>query len=153
MPDNAADRKSIRRLEKQAATDLAQREAFVRTMMSTIEGRSWFWYHLSSCHVFATSFTSSPLATAFNEGQRSIGLALLAEVMSVCPDQYIQAQRESHERNATSEQRSRTQPDGRDSGRPAAGDGDEANRHDDYDPYRDDEGNPAFDGYNGAERG
>jgi hypothetical protein len=137
MPDSTADRKSIRRLEKQVAVDLAQREAFVRTMMSTLPGRTWLWHHLSSCHCFSTTFTGDPLTSAFSEGQRSIGLALLAEVMSACPDLYIQAMRESHERNTLAEQRSSPQPNGRDPRRPSTGDGDsgDSSRHDDYDPY------------------
>lgn len=134
MLDSTGDRKSIRRLEKQAAIDLAQREAFVRTMMSTIEGRTWFWHHISACHCFRTTFTSDTHTTAFSEGQRSIGLAMLGEVMSACPDLYIQAMRESNDRLTLAERRSSPQSNGRDSGRTSDGADDESSRHDDYDP-------------------
>jgi hypothetical protein len=142
MPDSTGDRKSIRRLEKQVAIDLAQRHAFVHQMMSNVSGRTWLWHHLTTCHCFSTTFTGDPLTSAFSEGQRSIGLALLAEVMSACPDLYIQAMRESHERTHLAERRSSPQPDGRDTRRTSddSGDSGESVRHDtyDYDPYGDD---------------
>lgn len=128
--DSSSDRKSIRAKEKQALTDAASRASVVRSVMSTVEGRSWLWHTLGSCHCFSTTFNGDPLQSAFNEGQRAIGLALLADIMSVCPDQYIQAMREFHERSATDERRRGPVTDRRDtgSGDAASEDGDPADR-------------------------
>ena len=96
--DNAADRKSIRRKEKAARLADVQRREVIANVMSTSFGRQWIWDLLASCHIFATTFTTDPQQTAFQEGQRNVGLSLLADIMAYCPDQYIQAMRESNER-------------------------------------------------------
>jgi hypothetical protein len=116
MPASAADRKSIRRLEKQAEVDAASRAGVIRNLMSTVDGRAWMWHQLSTAHIFASTFTPDPLITAFNEGQRAIGLAMLADILSTCPDQYIQAQREANVRSTTDERRSGPIDDRGDSG-------------------------------------
>lgn len=129
MTPNASDRKSVRELEKRARIAERERAEVITAIMSTRAGRSWMWDRLSSCHVFVTTFNGDALQSAFQEGQRSMGLALLADIMAHCPDQYIQAMRESHERSITDSVRDATlntdpdaerrlgpQPDGGDSG-------------------------------------
>ncbi len=111
MTDNAADRKSIRRREKQAQIADAQRAAVITNVMSTVEGRHWLWDILASCHCFSTTFNGDALTSAFAEGQRAVGLSILANIMLACPDQYLQAQRESNVRDATDERRSSTESD------------------------------------------
>jgi hypothetical protein len=106
MPPNAADRKSIRRLEKASKLADAQRRQVITSLMSTTFGREWMWDVLSRCHCFSTTFTGDALSGAFAEGQRAIGLSLLSDIMIACPDQYIQAQRESNERSSLDERRS-----------------------------------------------
>jgi hypothetical protein len=117
MPPNAADRKSIRRLEKAAKLADEQRRQVISNLMSTFIGREWMWNILSSCGVFSTTFImGAPDASAFNEGRRSVGLQLITDIMASCPDQYIQAQRESNERSSLDERRSSAESDGGDSG-------------------------------------
>lgn len=127
MTPNASDRKSVRELEKRARIAERERAEVITAIMSTRAGRSWMWDRLSSCHVFVTTFNGDALQSAFQEGQRSMGLALLADIMAHCPDQYIHAMRESHDRSiadtvrdpvdsADAERRLGPQPDGGDSG-------------------------------------
>lgn len=116
MVDSASDRKSIRAREKTALAEATIRADVIRSTMSTPTGRHWMWTVLSQCHIFAQTFTSDPLTTAFNEGQRSIGLRLMADILLTCPDQYIQAQREQHARDTLAEQRSSPVHHGRDLG-------------------------------------
>jgi hypothetical protein len=98
-PPNAANRKSIREAEKAAAlAKLNDREA-VGAIMSTLPGRAWMWRHLSLAHVFHTTFSPDPYASAFAEGQRSMGLALLDDIMAHCPEQYLQMTREANDRH------------------------------------------------------
>jgi hypothetical protein len=96
--DNASDRKSIRRKEKAARLAEVSRAAVITEVMSTIQGRQWLWDLLGNCHIFSTTFNPEPSISAFQEGQRNVGLFLLADIMAHCPDQYIQAMRESNER-------------------------------------------------------
>jgi hypothetical protein len=123
--DNAADRKAIRAKEKQAAITEASRQSVLHTVMSTVEGRTFIWDFLGSCHVFSTTFTGDALTSAFAEGERNVGQRLLSDIMAVCPDQYIQAMREANERHhrddaradTLAERRGGEEPNGRDSGR------------------------------------
>lgn len=57
-------------------------------LLSTKQGRAWYWNLLSQCGVFVTSFTGNS-ATFFNEGKRQIGLMLLAELTREYPDHYV----------------------------------------------------------------
>lgn len=104
--DSAADRKSIRAREKAAKVNDELRATVIREIMSTTTGRMWMWDHLSACNIFHQTFTADPLTTAFNEGQRSIGLSIMADILRTCPDAYITAMRESHDRSTLIEQRS-----------------------------------------------
>lgn len=106
---NAASRKDIRQAEKASKlADIRAREVTTE-LMSTPAGREWFWLRLVECHIFEQSFVpNDPLASAFREGERAIGLRLLSVVMLHCPDQYVTAARESNARDTASE-RARSQ--------------------------------------------
>lgn len=127
---NAADRKSIRAAEKAARLRERERAEVVTSIMSTRAGRSWLWDRLSETSIFSTTHVAAdPLGSAFQEGRRSVGLSLLADIMAHCPDQFINAMREHNERHQhndhtapdsdsapLAERRSSPQPDGGDSG-------------------------------------
>jgi hypothetical protein len=114
MPPNAADRKSVRRLEKAAKFAESQRQQTITTLMSTSFGREWIWDILASCHCFVTTFSGDALTSAFAEGERNVGLRILADILVACPEQYIQAQREANDRSHLNERRSSPESDGRD---------------------------------------
>lgn len=48
-------------------------------------GRRIVWRQLAACGVFRTTFTGEALSSAFQEGQRAAGLAILARVMEIAP--------------------------------------------------------------------
>ena len=135
MTYDASDRKSIRKAEKASRLADRARQEVIINLMSTTFGRAWLWDLLSSCHVFGQTFSPDPLMTAFGEGRRSVGLALLADVMLTCPDQYITAAREANVRHNSDDRSSVTQLTG--SPDPDGG-VEERNADDDYDPYRPD---------------
>jgi len=119
MVVNAADRKSIRAAEK--ASRLADRDRgdVIRNLMSTSSGRRYIWDKLTSSHIFATSYSSDPIAMAFAEGERNAGLLLLNDIIQWCPEQFILAMRESNERRIAADriasaERSSDEDDGRD---------------------------------------
>lgn len=116
MPPNAADRKSIRRLEKQAKLADANRRAVITNLMSTAFGRQWMWDLLAAAHMFEANTIPDPRLSGIFDGERNLGLRLLSDVMATCPDQFIQAMRENNERSALDERRSGPESDGRDSG-------------------------------------
>lgn len=97
--DSAADRKSIRAAEKRAAQIDRARGDFVRVMMSTPDGRLYTYEQLAACNIFHATFNLNALQMAFAEGQRDIGLHLLADIMKFCPEQYLPMVREANVRH------------------------------------------------------
>lgn len=66
----------------------------LRKLLNLPEGRRFIWKLWSETGVFRASFTLNSNQTAFNEGRRDIGLAILLEVQKAKPDAYAQMQRE-----------------------------------------------------------
>jgi hypothetical protein len=115
MAYNAAERKDVRRAEKESKVAEAQRAEVLRTLMSIAGSRAWMHSLLTDCHIFASSFTTNPYSTAFNEGARNVGLKLLADIMAGCPDYYTLMMVEADGRRSASDRRAEGQP-GNDSG-------------------------------------
>jgi hypothetical protein len=108
---NAANRKDVRRLEKQARLDERARQETVKGLMGSAQGRQWVYERLTLCHVFASSFSINALEAAFKEGERNVGLQLLNDVMT-CPDEYVLMMREANVRDLTASERSRSEDPG-----------------------------------------
>jgi hypothetical protein len=87
---NADDAEQVERRRELAALREQQKDDFLARVLDDPTGRSWVWDHLVACHVFANTFVpGQPDATAFLIGERNIGLALLAQIMRVAPEQYV----------------------------------------------------------------
>ena len=59
-----------------------------RWLMSNRRGRRLAWWLLDKAGVHRSSFTGNSNSTFFNEGMRNVGLALMAQILEVCPQQY-----------------------------------------------------------------
>jgi hypothetical protein len=110
MPYDASNRKDVRAAEKQAKLAEQQRREIVTGIMSVAPGRSWMCDLLEHCHIFHTSYNDLPHRMAFMEGQREVGIRLLSDIMSACPDHYVLMMRERNERNSSYDAR-RSKPD------------------------------------------
>jgi hypothetical protein len=66
----------------------------VRSILSSVYGRRFIWRYLDVCGVFKTSFTGSS-QTFYLEGQRNIGLKILADINEANPDAFVQMMKES----------------------------------------------------------
>ena len=108
---NAADRKSIRQLEKASKLAEQNRREVLVGIMATIPGREWVWNQLERAHIFATSFSPDPVSMAFAEGERNQGLILLNDLMQSCPEQFILAMRENNERRTQRDSTDRRDPE------------------------------------------
>ena len=103
MTYNAGERKDIRAAEKAASVTTRQRREVIGGIMSVAPGRAWVHQILTDCHIFANPFSTDPMITAFACGEMNVGQKLLVDIMAMCPDQYIQMQREANERSAAGE--------------------------------------------------
>ena len=88
------ERRALRRAEKAARAKEAQDNSVIVSLMAGEAGREWMRDLLGVCAIFRTTFTGDALKSAFNEGQRNIGLMLLAGIMRACPDAYVQMMKE-----------------------------------------------------------
>lgn len=52
----------------------------VKKILEKPEGRRYLWRMLRECGIFSNSFTLNSNQTAFNEGKRDIGLAMLIDI-------------------------------------------------------------------------
>jgi hypothetical protein len=103
MSYNAGERKDVRKAEKAAKVVDDAHARFLAISMGTIEGRKWFHSLFESCHIFADPFSGNALVEAYSKGERNVGLRLFADVVAVCPDQYIIMMHEAQIRNLTNE--------------------------------------------------
>lgn len=100
---NAADRKQVRHAEKVAKAIQSADDAFLTDIMSTAEGRAWIWRRLEAASVFVNAFTADSRQEAFNLGLQAAGQTLLADVIRVCPNDFIQAMKEANNERTKSE--------------------------------------------------
>jgi hypothetical protein len=93
---NAANPEHVAQAKREAV-DIRERELEdVRFVMSSKEGRRFFDRYQRLCHVHETSFTGNN-STFFNEGERNIGVRMLADVNEACPELYIELLKEKLE--------------------------------------------------------
>lgn len=90
---NASDEKQVTKRKRKEDRDQEQRLADLKAVLSTPEGRRFVWRQLGG--VFRLSFTPDPYVTAFNEGLKSPGLQLTAEITTEFPDLYLLMQDEA----------------------------------------------------------
>ena len=141
-----SDRKSVRWREKQAKLAELVRREVICGIMSVPNGRQWVYDLLAGCHIWAQSFSRDPLITAFNEGERNVGIKLLNDIMQFCPEDYIQALREANGRQSADDARSNRDSAGR-QGRDPGSHGEAGNGSgEDYRPDYEDGGSDDEDG-------
>jgi hypothetical protein len=75
----------------------ARNDADLRQVLSTLEGRRFFWRLLEQAGLYSPSYAEKAEATAFNEGRRSIAIALLQEAQRVAPEKYLAALKEQQD--------------------------------------------------------
>ena len=69
-----------------------QREEDVKAMLSTPAGRRWLWHVLDGvAGLFGGSFSGEgALTSAYNEGRRAVGVALMTEAQRIAPARYVE---------------------------------------------------------------
>lgn len=94
---STTDPTDLHAIDAQAEADQALREAEslkqaadVQWLMGTEAGRRIAWRMLERTRAFQTPFAGSDAQTNFNCGERNVGLWFLDELMTHCPDAYLQ---------------------------------------------------------------
>lgn len=102
MPDstpNLGEPDDVRQAKLEAKVRKREADAVYSGIMQHAGGRRWMYDLLGRCGVYTTSFDRSALQMSFLEGQRNIGLALVAEVTRVCPELYVQMLKEQNNKD------------------------------------------------------
>lgn len=104
-PDNeeeeiydASDPKKVaQRLKEDKLRQKLYDEGF-RQIISSPIGRCWVWSLMEFSNVFAQSFASDAFVTAFNEGRRSVGNKVMADIQRLAPEMLTTMMRENQEK-------------------------------------------------------
>lgn len=75
------------RLERAAEANRRRDIEDFKSLMKLKEGRRFIWRILAETGVYHSSFTGNS-ETFFKEGKRSIGLILMGELHTICPELY-----------------------------------------------------------------
>jgi hypothetical protein len=112
MNYNAGEPTHVRGAKKQAELVERKRREIISGIMSTASGRSWVLDFMDTCNMFTVHEPPfDPINVAFREGQRHIGMRLLNDIMSACPDHYITMMQERSERDASRDSSRTRKPD------------------------------------------
>lgn len=85
-PFDASDPEQVQKAKSKAGRKRKAEVDVVQALMSSRDGRAWLWGHLVSCHIYEACFHEGrPDATAFQLGERNVGLKILAD-MNRYPD-------------------------------------------------------------------
>jgi len=91
---SAINKEAISKKEKDVKNYELQEQADLKFVLASAQGRRILWKYLSVSGVYEQSFTGNS-TTFFNEGRRSIGLLILADIMEANPESYLQMMMES----------------------------------------------------------
>ena len=91
---NAADENQVRDAKEKDKLRNEKDANDLRWVLSMPQGRRFLWKLLETCGVYRSSFTGSS-ETFFLEGQRNVGLQLLAQITAADSEQYLTMIRES----------------------------------------------------------
>ena len=86
---NAGDEDQVAKARGEAEIREYLRKSGLRKLMSDVEGRAWMFGLLSTTGFACSSFSHDALTMAFKEGQRQIGLLLVAEINRLNPEFYV----------------------------------------------------------------
>lgn len=92
----AGDRGAMAERQKRRRLAAQRDDRAVVWMMAQPEGRRFVRRLLGLCHLYESSFTGTE-ATFFREGERNVGLQVLAEIVRLCPGQHAVMLTESQE--------------------------------------------------------
>lgn len=81
-------------LQQKLKLETDTEESDFKWLMKQKRGRRIVWRFLDSAGVFRTSFNTNSMTMAFNEGNRNVGLKLVALIHSLCPELYIEMVKE-----------------------------------------------------------
>jgi len=95
-PFDSNDQKQVQDRAHHAKDRQRESDLAITAFMSHQTGRAWIWDHLSGCGLYRVSARAGDAhMTYFCEGERNVGLRLLAQLQRACPDHYATMTKEN----------------------------------------------------------
>lgn len=67
----------------------------IRWVLSTPQGRRFYWGLMARCKAFKAEFVESTNLTYYRQGQRSVGVGMLDDLMDADAEKYLQMVQEN----------------------------------------------------------
>ena len=93
---NTASKKQVKEASRKERDRNINEISDLKVVLGIPEGRRVLWKYLSECGVYKTSFTGNS-ETFFNEGRRTIGLKIIADIYKSDVDAYALMMKENKE--------------------------------------------------------
>lgn len=77
---SATNERQIKSAKDRAKRDADVREDIIKNLMANIEGRRYLWNEIAFCRVFIADESTDLGTLAYNNGRRSYGLKLFADI-------------------------------------------------------------------------
>lgn len=87
--DLEAQRRSREGNAEQDKLEALTQSEDLKWLMADKRGRRFMWRLLERTGIYRSSFTGNS-ETFFREGERNVGLAVMADLMDFCPERYAQ---------------------------------------------------------------
>jgi hypothetical protein len=94
-PYNAGDPSQVKERTQKIKDAEKLEGADLLAVLSTSEGKRLLWRLMTFCHIFESSYHPSS-QIYFNEGVRSVGLKILADIQAADPEKFLQMMRENY---------------------------------------------------------
>ncbi len=94
---NAADESQVKEADYKAKRGRERELDDVRYVLSNVQGRRFLWRYIKECGIFQTSFTGVANTTFFREGEKNVGLRMMADINESEPEMWITMMKENKE--------------------------------------------------------
>lgn len=95
-PYNAADPEQVNALRKKDGRKVKSHREYLKTIMSSQQGRSWMFELLNTCKIFSSPIVAGDVYfTYHNIGEQNIGKYYLQLISEIAPDEYVLMMQES----------------------------------------------------------
>jgi hypothetical protein len=95
---NPYDRKDVRKSTERQKVEAREVDEFLKQMLSLPQGRRYFWNLLGSCGIGHNPFRTDPVSMAFTCGEMNVGQRILADIVRVAPERYVEMMGEQNDR-------------------------------------------------------
>jgi hypothetical protein len=102
-PKAIRNEKDLKARKEEVKKNELNREADVRAVMDTVQGRRFVWDLLEKTGMFNSRFIEKSLLMYWFAGRRDMGLEIFNELTTVCPDMFWKMQAENVVKPETNE--------------------------------------------------